>query len=89
MGLINLHPNFYIKIHISHLLIKFLVVPEAPQDVIKIYKADQTFKFIFVNDDTTAKDAVEKVCKEFSITENLDEYALYRVRLADLNCYRN
>ena len=52
---------------------------EAPDDVIKVYRADQSFRFIFVNKDTTAGDAVKTACKEFAIIDNASDHALYRV----------
>jgi len=61
--------HFFIKIHLHYFA-------EAPSDVIKVYRADQSFRFIYVNKDTTAGDAVKKACKEFGISDNVSENAL-------------
>ncbi|XP_076825395.1 uncharacterized protein LOC143470976 isoform X3 [Clavelina lepadiformis] len=54
-------------------------LPEIPEDVIKVYRVDQTCRFIFVSRDTTAGDAVQMACREFGITEEVHNYALYKV----------
>ena len=71
-----------------HLFFKSISVTEAPEDVIKIYKADQNCKFMFVNEDTTAGDAVDKAFQEFAITENIENYALYRVSVSFAKVYQ-
>ena len=54
---------------------------EAPNEVIKVYRADQSSRFIFVNKDTTAGDAVKRACKEFGISDNVGDNALYKVSI--------
>nr|CAB3265438.1 rap guanine nucleotide exchange factor 2-like [Phallusia mammillata] len=52
---------------------------EVPEDVIKVYRADQTHRFVCVNRDTTAGDAVVHACKEYGIIDDVENYALYKV----------
>jgi len=60
-------------------LFLFNLCAETPKDVIKVYRADQSHRFVCVGRDTTASDAVAHACKEFMITDNVENYALYRV----------
>jgi len=55
------------------------VQKEAPEDVIKVYRADQSHRFIFVNRDTTAGEAVKSACRDFGIVEEVHNYSLYKV----------
>ncbi|XP_039273459.2 rap guanine nucleotide exchange factor 6-like isoform X6 [Styela clava] len=53
---------------------------EVPEDVIKVFRADQTYRFVFVNQDTTAEEAVRAACKEFGIAaDSSKNYSLCRV----------
>jgi Rap guanine nucleotide exchange factor 2 len=42
---------------------------EYPEHVLKVYKADQTFKYLLVHKETTAHEVVMLSLQEFGITE--------------------
>jgi len=50
-----------------------------PEHSLKIFKADQTHRFLLVNKNTTAREVVMLSLKEFSITECSTNYALVEV----------
>merc|ERR1719427_2021881 len=51
----------------------------APEDVVKIYRSDQSHRYIFINKNTTAAEAVIQACKEFAIQHEVHTYSLYKV----------
>merc|ERR1719334_2155639 len=50
-----------------------------PEHSLKIFKADQTYRFLLVNKNTTAREVVMLSLKEFGITECSTNYALVEV----------
>lgn len=50
-----------------------------PEHSLKIYKADQTHRFLLVNKNTTAREVVMLSLKEFGITDCSTDYALFEV----------
>jgi len=50
-----------------------------PEHSLKIYKADQSCKYLLVNKTTSAKEVVMLALKEFGITEVSTNYALFEV----------
>jgi len=50
-----------------------------PEHSLKIYKADQSSKYLLVNKTTSAKEVVMLALKEFGITEVSTNYALFEV----------
>ena len=67
-----------------------------PEHSLKIYRADQTYKYLLVNKNTTAREVVMLSLKEFGVTECSTNFALCEVtvengfvrqkRLADGMC---
>ncbi|XP_048763340.1 rap guanine nucleotide exchange factor 2-like isoform X8 [Ostrea edulis] len=58
---------------------------EFPDMVVKIYKADQTFKFLAITKDTNAREVVLLALQEFSITEPSSNYSLCEVTVENEN----
>ena len=54
-----------------------------PEHSLKIYKADQTHRFLLVNKNTTAREVVMLSLKEFGITDCSTNYALFEVCVND------
>merc|ERR1719391_1634723 len=54
-----------------------------PEHSLKIYKADQTHRFLLVNKNTTAREVVMLSLKEFGITDCSTNYALFEVSVSD------
>ena len=54
-----------------------------PEHSLKIYKADQTHRFLLVNKNTTAREVVMLSLKEFGITDCSTNYALFEVSVND------
>jgi Rap guanine nucleotide exchange factor 2 len=56
---------------------------EFPEHVLKVYKADQTFKYLLVHKETTAHEVVMLSLQEFGITESSSNYTLCEVSVAE------
>ena len=56
---------------------------QFPEHVLKVYKADQSFKYLLVHKETTAHEVVMLSLQEFGITEPSSNYALCEVTVAD------
>ena len=56
---------------------------EFPEHVLKVYKADQTFKYLLVHKETTAHEVVMLSLQEFGITETSSNYTLCEVSVAE------
>lgn len=56
---------------------------EYPEHVLKVYKADQTFKYLLVHKETTAHEVVMLSLQEFGMTEPSSNYTLCEVTVAD------
>ena len=55
---------------------------DVPEEVLKIYRGDQSYKFLLVNRDTTAGDVVDQALREFMIIDGKDNYSLYKVGIS-------
>ncbi|XP_077999088.1 rap guanine nucleotide exchange factor 2-like isoform X4 [Glandiceps talaboti] len=58
--------------------------PEFPDNVVKVYKADQTCKYFLVHKETTAREVVMLAMREFGLTDNhnFGKYSLCEVSVA-------
>ena len=56
---------------------------EYPEHVLKVYKADQTFKYLLVHKETTAHEVVMLSLQEFGITESSSNFSLCEVSVSD------
>ncbi|KAL8569549.1 hypothetical protein ACOMHN_002095 [Nucella lapillus] len=52
---------------------------DMPQFVVKVFRADQSFKFILIHKETTAKEVVALALQEFGCTENSGDFTLCEV----------
>ncbi|XP_076365591.1 rap guanine nucleotide exchange factor 2-like isoform X4 [Tachypleus tridentatus] len=53
--------------------------PDFPEHVLKVYRADQTFKYLLVHKETTAREVVMLSLREFGITDSSSNYSLCEV----------
>ena len=56
---------------------------EYPEHVLKVYKADQTFKYLLVHKETTAHEVVMLSLQEFGITESSSNFTLCEVTVVE------
>jgi Rap guanine nucleotide exchange factor 2 len=56
---------------------------EYPEHVLRVYKADQTFKYLLVHKETTAHEVVMLSLQEFGITEPSTNFTLCEVSVAE------
>merc|ERR1712168_1234619 len=56
---------------------------EFPEHVLKVYKADQTCKYLLVHKETSAHEVVMLSLQEFGITEPSTNYTLCEVSVAE------
>ncbi|PRD35235.1 UNVERIFIED_CONTAM: Rap guanine nucleotide exchange factor 2 [Trichonephila clavipes] len=56
---------------------------DYPEHVLKVYKSDQTFKFLLVHKETTAREVVMLSLREFGITDPSSNYSLREVSVGD------
>jgi Rap guanine nucleotide exchange factor 2 len=56
---------------------------EHPEHVLKVYKSDQTFKYLLVHKETTAHEVVMLSLQEFGITEPSSNFSLCEVTVAE------
>ncbi|RZF43997.1 hypothetical protein LSTR_LSTR007269 [Laodelphax striatellus] len=56
---------------------------EFPEHVLKVYKADQTCKYLLVHKETTAHEVVMLALQEFSITDPSSHFSLCEVSVAE------
>lgn len=56
---------------------------EYPENVLKIYKADQSCKYILIHNETTAKEVVALALLEFGIQESPAKYSLSEVSVGE------
>ncbi|XP_076458916.1 rap guanine nucleotide exchange factor 2-like isoform X3 [Babylonia areolata] len=52
---------------------------EPPQYVVKVFRADQSFKFILIHKETTAKEVVMFTLQEFGVADNPGDFSLCEV----------
>ncbi|KAL8597464.1 hypothetical protein ACOMHN_050962 [Nucella lapillus] len=50
-----------------------------PEHVIKVFRADQSFKFLLIHKETNAKEVVEQALQDFGIAESSGNYSLCEV----------
>ncbi|XP_078318508.1 rap guanine nucleotide exchange factor 2-like isoform X9 [Crassostrea virginica] len=60
-------------------------IKEFPDMVVKVYKADQTFKYLAITKDTNAREVVLLALQEFGITEPSSNYSLCEVTVENEN----
>ncbi|XP_033230678.1 rap guanine nucleotide exchange factor 6-like isoform X1 [Belonocnema kinseyi] len=60
-----------------------LRAPEYPEHVLKVYKADQTCKYLLVHKETTAHEVVMLALQEFGITESSSNFSLAEVSVGE------
>ena len=53
--------------------------PDLPDQVLRVFKADQQSRYIMISKDTTAKEVVIQAIREFAVTATPDQYALCEV----------
>lgn len=57
--------------------------PDFPEHVLKVYRADQTSKFLVVHAETTAREVVMLTLREFGITDSSSLYSLCEVTVGE------
>ncbi|XP_024938067.1 rap guanine nucleotide exchange factor 2 isoform X6 [Cephus cinctus] len=60
-----------------------LRAPDYPEHVLKVYKADQTCKYLLVHKETTAHEVVMLALQEFGITESSSNFSLAEVSVGE------
>ncbi|XP_043271613.1 rap guanine nucleotide exchange factor 2-like isoform X3 [Venturia canescens] len=60
-----------------------LRAPDHPEHVLKVYKADQTCKYLLVHKETTSHEVVMLALQEFGITESSSNFSLAEVSVGD------
>lgn len=53
--------------------------PDLPDQVLRVFKADQQSRYIMISKDTTAKEVVIQAIREFAVTATPDQYSLCEV----------
>ncbi|GLV34005.1 PDZ domain-containing guanine nucleotide exchange factor [Carabus blaptoides fortunei] len=56
---------------------------DYPEHVLKVYKPDQSFKYLLVHKETTAHEVVMLALQEFGITESSSKFSLCEVSVSD------
>lgn len=56
---------------------------DYPEHVLKVYKPDQTYKYLLVNKETTAHEVVMLALQEFGMTDPSSNYSLCEVSVTD------
>ncbi|XP_036743859.2 rap guanine nucleotide exchange factor 2 isoform X3 [Manis pentadactyla] len=62
-----------------HRILDFSTTPELPDQVLRVFKADQQSRYIMISKDTTAKEVVIQAIREFAVTASPDQYSLCEV----------
>ncbi|KAE8630029.1 hypothetical protein XENTR_v10000671 [Xenopus tropicalis] len=62
-----------------HRILDFNTTPEQPDQVLRVFKADQQSRYIMISKDTTAKEVVIQAIREFALTAVPDAYSLCEV----------
>lgn len=60
-----------------------LRVADYPEHVLKVYKADQTCKYLLVHKETTSHEVVMLALQEFGITESSSNFSLAEVSVGE------
>ncbi|KAJ8781803.1 hypothetical protein J1605_010787 [Eschrichtius robustus] len=59
-----------------HRILDFSATPDLPDQVLRVFKADQQSRYIMISKDTTAKEVVIQAIREFAVTATPDQYYL-------------
>ncbi|XP_069782349.1 rap guanine nucleotide exchange factor 2 isoform X3 [Narcine bancroftii] len=62
-----------------HRILDFNTAPELPDQVLRVFKADQQSRYIMISRDTTAKEVVIQALREFAVTAAPESYSLCEV----------
>ncbi|KAM4707511.1 rap guanine nucleotide exchange factor 2 isoform 4-T4 [Discoglossus pictus] len=62
-----------------HRILDFSTTPDLPDQVLRVFKADQQSRYIMISKDTTAKEVVIQAIREFALTAVADAYSLCEV----------
>ncbi|XP_039769747.1 rap guanine nucleotide exchange factor 2 isoform X9 [Ornithorhynchus anatinus] len=62
-----------------HRILDFNTTPDLPDQVLRVFKADQQSRYIMISKDTTAKEVVIQAIREFAVTATPDQYSLCEV----------
>ncbi|XP_062991494.1 rap guanine nucleotide exchange factor 2 isoform X3 [Elgaria multicarinata webbii] len=62
-----------------HRILDFNTTPDLPDQVLRVFKADQQSRYIMISKDTTAKEVVIQAIREFALTTTADAYSLCEV----------
>ncbi|KAM4807769.1 rap guanine nucleotide exchange factor 2 isoform 3-T3 [Rhinophrynus dorsalis] len=62
-----------------HRILDFNTTPDLPDQVLRVFKADQQSRYIMISKDTTAKEVVIQAIREFAVTAVPDSYSLCEV----------
>ncbi|XP_048220206.1 rap guanine nucleotide exchange factor 2 isoform X6 [Perognathus longimembris pacificus] len=62
-----------------HRILDFSATPDLPDQVLRVFKADQQSRYIMISKDTTAKEVVIQAIREFAVTATPDQYSLCEV----------
>lgn len=62
-----------------HRILDFNTTPDLPDQVLRVFKADQQSRYIMISKDTTAKEVVIQAIREFALTAVPDAYSLCEV----------
>ncbi|XP_069099787.1 rap guanine nucleotide exchange factor 2 isoform X30 [Pleurodeles waltl] len=62
-----------------HRILDFNATPDLPDQVLRVFKADQQSRYIMISKDTTAKEVVVQAIREFAVTAAPDAYSLCEV----------
>ncbi|KAM7140150.1 rap guanine nucleotide exchange factor 2 isoform 1-T1 [Molossus nigricans] len=62
-----------------HRILDFSTTPDLPDQVLRVFKADQQSRYIMISKDTTAKEVVIQAIREFAVTATPDQYSLCEV----------
>ncbi|XP_032080572.1 rap guanine nucleotide exchange factor 2 isoform X4 [Thamnophis elegans] len=62
-----------------HRILDFNTTPDLPDQVLRVFKADQQSRYIMISKDTTAKEVVVQAIREFALTTTPDAYSLCEV----------
>ncbi|XP_045408590.1 rap guanine nucleotide exchange factor 2-like [Lemur catta] len=71
------NPDDVLQSH--HRILDFSATPDLPDQVLRVFKADQQSRYIMISKDTTAKEVVMQAIREFAVTATPDQYSLCEV----------
>lgn len=77
-----LHTNDDTKLYIKNHMTQPLMI-DYPEHVLKVYKSDQTCKYLLVHKETTAHEVVMLALREFGIHDSSSKYSLCEVTVCE------